>query len=248
MIKIENISKSFDTKKILSNINIEIPKGSRHCIIGRSGSGKSVLIKLITGLLKPDTGQIIFEGIDIAKANQDEIYDLRKRVGFVFQNAALFDSYNVYENTVLALYEHGERDEKELEKRSITVLSSVGLLPPMSEINTPHFKKEWESLKTKKPSDLSGGMRKRVAVARALITNPEYIFYDEPTTGLDPVTSEQIDKLILKLDNKLDVTSVYRIAEQVTFLENTAVHFSGTPDELKNSDDAFVKKFVERFE
>lgn len=256
MIEISNLYKSFGEKSVLSGIDLKINQGERLCIIGKSGCGKSVLIKLITGLLKPDAGNIIFDGIDIGNANNDTLFNIRKRIGYVFQNSALFDSYDVFTNVVLPLYEHGEKDWKKLEHRAKEVLSGVGLLPPYEEVETASYQKEWDILSKVKPADLSGGMKKRVGVARALVGKPEYIFYDEPTTGLDPITSEQIDKLIIDIDKNLDVTSiiithdlytVYHLAENVVMLEDGKIIFSGSTDELKKSEKLYVQKFVERF-
>ncbi|HOK15181.1 MAG TPA: ATP-binding cassette domain-containing protein, partial [Candidatus Kapabacteria bacterium] len=195
MININNIHKSFGPKTVLRGINIDIPDNDILCIIGKSGCGKSVLIKIIVGLLEPDLGTVSIDGNIVSQLDRKSLYKLRRKFGFVFQSAALFDSLTVFENIVLGLYEHGQRDIYYLEQEAIRVLKAVGLLPQTDE-NDASFINEWKILKDKLPSDLSGGMKKRVGVARALVGNPEYIFYDEPTTGLDPVTSEQIDDLI----------------------------------------------------
>lgn len=256
MIKVDNLHKSFGRKDVLTGVNLNIESGSTHCIIGKSGCGKSVLLKHIVGLLKPDKGYVEVGGKRIENLSKKEMFKMRMKMGFVFQGAALFDSYNVYENIVLSLYEHGEKDNSVLDDTAKKVLSSVGLLPDYSEQNTEYYRKEWEILKNKKPSDLSGGMRKRVGVARALVGEPEYIFYDEPTTGLDPVTSEQIDELIARLAKELNVTSVvithdmfsvYRVADNVTMLSDGVVKFEGSAEELRSSEDGEVKEFVERF-
>jgi len=256
MIEIKNIYKSFGNKKVLSGVNMTIPKGDTYCVIGKSGSGKSVLLKIMIGILKPDKGDIIFDGLDIHQLDKKQSFEVRKKIGFVFQGAALFDSMTVFENTIISMYEHGIRDINTLEKEAIRVLSAVSLLPEMDQRNSDYFLKEWEMLKNKKPSDLSGGMRKRVGVARALVGKPEYIFYDEPTTGLDPVTSEQIDNMIAELAKKLKVTSVvithdmfsvYRIADNISLLHNGKVYFSGNVEKLKNSNDNIVKEFIKRF-
>lgn len=177
-------------------------------------------------------------------------------MGFVFQGSALFDSLNVFENVIIGLYEHGYRDEKKLEEEAKRVLISVGLLPDPTETSESEFQKEWFILKYKKPADLSGGMKKRVGVARALAGKPSYIFYDEPTTGLDPVTSEQIDNLIANLAKKYKVTSVVithdlfsvnRIANKVAFLNGGTIRFEGTPDELRNAKDEAIIEFLERY-
>lgn len=256
MISIQNLHKSFGDKNVLNGVDIAIENGSTHCIIGKSGSGKSVLLKHIVGLLSPDKGNVFVDNKKIESQSYKELFEIRKSMGFVFQGAALFDSYNVFENIVIGLYEHGERNNDILEETAIKVLSSVGLLPNISERNTQNFQKEWEILKTKKPSDLSGGMRKRVGVARALVGDPKYIFYDEPTTGLDPVTSEQIDDLVKEIGKSINVTSVvithdmfsvFRVADRVTMLHDGLVRFDGNVQELKDSKDPIVSEFIDRF-
>ena len=256
MIEIKNLYKSFGPKKVLNGVNIKIPDGDTICIIGKSGCGKSVLIKHIVGLLSADSGEVLVEGKNIDTISRKELFEIRKKIGFVFQGSALFDSMTVYENVVIGLHEHGIRDEKFLSDEAKRVLLSVGLLPDVKDEETVAFKKEWDILKDKKPSDLSGGMRKRVGVARALVGKPSYIFYDEPTTGLDPVTSEQIDDLIFDLTKKLKVTSliithdmfsVFKIASSVVMLDDGNVRFSGTAEELKKSNDAVVLEFMDRY-
>jgi phospholipid/cholesterol/gamma-HCH transport system ATP-binding protein len=257
MIEIKGLHKAFGNKTVLSGVELEIPDGDTICIIGKSGSGKSVLLKHIVGLLVPDEGEVTVDNRKVENLSRKEIFNLRQQIGYVFQSAALFDSYTVYENTILSLYEHGEKDNNKLEKEAIRVLSAVKLLPEENEIGSAMFEKEWNILKNKKPSDLSGGMRKRVGVARALVGTPKYIFYDEPTTGLDPVTSEQIDVLINELTHKLNVTSivithdmfsVFRIADTVAMLHEGKVQFHGSAEELQKTNDKIVKEFLERYE
>lgn len=257
MISIKNLYKSFGPKKVLNGVNLTIQTGSTMCIIGKSGCGKSVLLKHIVRILEPDQGEVTVDGLNISTLNQSQLFGLRRKIGYVFQGAALFDSMTVYENVVLGLYEHGVHDTKVLDKEARRVLSSVGLLPDISEEGSPLFENEYTILRDKKPSDLSGGMRKRVGVARALVGSPEYIFYDEPTTGLDPVTSEQIDNLIADLSKKFRVTSVvithdmfsvYKVAQTVAMLDSGRVHFLGTPQELRTTNDPVVREFIERFE
>ncbi len=256
MIEINNLHKSFGPKTVLNGVSFEIPTGSTMCVIGRSGSGKSVLLKHIVGLLAPDEGSVKVDGLEISELSQKQLFELRSKMGYVFQGAALFDSYNVYENIVLSLYEQGIRKDSVLEGEAIRVLSAVGLLPDRNNGNTEEFEKEWTILRNKKPSDLSGGMKKRVGVARALVGNPEYIFYDEPTTGLDPVTSIQIDNLIQELTKKLKVTSlvithdmfsVFKIAKSVVMLENGLAHFNGAPEEMQSSTDPYILDFLQRY-
>lgn len=256
MIEINNLYKSFGQKNVLNGVSMNIPNGSTMCIIGRSGCGKSVLLKHIVGLLEPDNGSVKVDDKEISFLSNSELFELRRRIGFVFQGSALFDSYNVFENIVIGLYEHGLRDNGKLEEEAIRVLSAVGLLPEKQSVSLSDFEKEWNILKEKKPSDLSGGMKKRVGVARALVGEPDYIFYDEPTTGLDPVTSRQIDQLIAHLSKKLKVTSlvithdmfsVYEVADSVAMLDEGKVRFFGNPKELKESNDERVVEFLSRY-
>ncbi|MGE5479678.1 MAG: ABC transporter ATP-binding protein [Chloroflexota bacterium] len=256
MIEINNLYKSFGSKKVLDGVSVDIPDGKTICIIGKSGSGKSVLLKHIVGLLEPDAGSVFVDGVEVSSMERAQLFEFRRKIGFVFQGAALFDSLTVYENVVLGLFEHGEHDEEALEKEAIYVLSAVGLLP-VPKRGDERFEREWEILRDKKPADLSGGMKKRVGVARALVGSPKYILYDEPTTGLDPVTSEQIDNLIGDLAERLNVTSivithdmfsVFRIAHNVAMLHDGKVTFQGTAEALRASDNPHVKEFLERYE
>lgn len=241
---------------MLRGVSIEIEDGETTVIIGRSGTGKSVLLKLIVGLLEPDRGSIMIDEKRVDQMSESDLYMMRRDIGYVFQGAALFDSMTVAENLVLGLYEHGERDTKRLHDEVERNLVNVGLLPDPKSVSPKEFEKAYEIIANKKPAELSGGMRKRVGVARALVGTPKYIFYDEPTTGLDPITSEQIDNLVCELTHKLDVTSivithdifsVYKVAHKVVMLEDGLVHFSGTPQELQRSDDPIVQEFIERY-
>jgi len=257
MIEVKNLHKSFGDKKVLNGVDFEIMDGHTMAIIGKSGCGKSVLLKNIVGLLTPDDGYVKVNGKIINELSREELFELRTNMGFVFQGAALFDSYNVFENVILRQYENGIRDIPVLEKEAQHVLSAVGLLPDIKDIESKTFQKEWDNLRNKKPSDLSGGMKKRVGVARALVGSPEYIFYDEPTTGLDPVTSIQIDNLIAELAEKFQVTSivithdlfsVYHVADNLIMLNDGLVEFRGTPEEMTKSEKPVVKEFLNRYE
>ena len=252
MILIDNVHKSFGQKQVLRGISMKIDDGETTVIIGRSGTGKSVLLKLIVGLLEPDEGTITIDGRRVDQMSEADLYEMRRRIGYVFQGAALFDSMTVAENLVLGLYEHGERDQARLEREVVTNLINVGLLPDPKSVAPAEFQKAYQIIAFKKPAELSGGMRKRVGVARALVGTPKYIFYDEPTTGLDPITSEQIDNLVCDLTHKLDVTSivithdifsVYKVAHKVVMLENGLIHFTGSPSELQRSKDPVVQDF-----
>ncbi len=239
MIEIKNLRKRFGDKEVLSGVNLNIDKGITLVIIGRSGCGKSVLLKHIIGLLTPDEGEILIEGQNISTMNEKNIYEIRKQFGFLFQGAALFDSMNVEENIGLALKENTEMKKSEIADIVAEKLEMVGL---------PNIQKM-------RPSDLSGGMKKRVSLARSLATNPEYILYDEPTTGLDPVMSDQIDELIKDLAHKLKVTSivvthdifsVYDVADQVAMMHEGKIYFHGTPKELIETDDQLIRGFLNR--
>lgn len=241
MIEIIDLKKSFGNKEVLRGVNLSIEEGKTNVIIGASGCGKSVLLKHIVGLLKPDEGRILIDGEDIANMSEKEIYAIRKKFGFLFQSAALFDSMSVGDNVGIALRENTNKTKSEIDK---VVSEKLGL------VNLPGT----ENLM---PSELSGGMKKRVGLARALATNPQYILYDEPTTGLDPVTSETIDELMesVALNKNLEVTSiivthdiftVYEIGDRVAMMYEGKVHFNGTPDELRKTSDPIVRQFLER--
>ena len=240
MIEIKKIKKSFDKNQVLRGINLNIEKGKTTVIIGPSGCGKSVLLKLKIGLLRPDSGEILVDGINITKLSEKELYKMRGKFGFLFQSAALFDSMTVAENVSLGLVENNSRITKEeIDKIVEEKLELVGLSGKQNLM----------------PSELSGGMKKRVGLARALACEPEFILYDEPTTGLDPIMSDSIDKLIDNLATKLNVTSivvthdifsVYDVADKVAMIHDGVIHFEGTPHELINSADQIVKEFLAR--
>ncbi|MCX7880104.1 MAG: ATP-binding cassette domain-containing protein [Ignavibacteria bacterium] len=255
MIEVKNIHKSFGIKKVLDGISLTIPDGVTYCIVGRSGCGKSVLIKNIVGLLEPDEGEVIIDGHNIHKLEKEELFKIREKIGFVFQGSALFDSYTVYENVIVGLWERGIRNEKILVDEAIRSLTAVGLLPEEDGENR-EFEREWKILKDKMPADLSGGMKKRVAIARALVGNPSYIFYDEPTTGLDPVTSEQIDKLIAHLAKKFSVTSivithdlfsVFKIGNFIAMLDEGRLIFDGKVEDFVSQKILAINEFIERY-
>lgn len=256
MIELRGLKKAFGQKVVLRGVDLTIPQGKTTCIIGKSGCGKSVLLKHIVRLLRPDAGTVVVDGRDISTLDRTELFDLRQKIGYVFQGAALFDSLTVHDNVVISLVEHGETDHALLETSARKVLSAVGLLPDFQQAGTPSYEREWILLRDKKPSDLSGGMRKRVGVARALVGTPDYIFYDEPTTGLDPVTSQQIDDLVGTLANAMTVTSVvithdmfsvFNIADHVVMLDGGMVQFQGTVEALKASTDPTVVEFLARY-
>ena len=241
MIEIKNLKKSFGPKEVLKGVNLNIEQGKTTVIIGASGCGKSVMLKHIVGLLKPDEGNILIDGEDITKMSEKEIYAIRNKFGFLFQSAALFDSMTVGENVGIALRENTNTQKSEINKIVSEKLRLVDLP------NTENLM----------PSELSGGMKKRVGLARALATNPQYILYDEPTTGLDPITSETIDQLMdaVARNKELSVTSiivthdiftVYEIGDWVAMMYDGIVHFQGTPDDLRATNDPIVREFLER--
>ncbi len=241
MIEIKDLKKSFGNKEVLRGVNLNIEEGKTNVIIGASGCGKSVLLKHIVGLLKPDEGHIYIDGEDITAMNEKQIYAIRKKFGFLFQSAALFDSMTVGENVGIALRENTLTPAPEINNIVSQKLRMVDL--PGTEILMP--------------SELSGGMRKRVGLARALATDPQYILYDEPTTGLDPITSETIDELMDSVarskDPKVtsiivthDIFTVYEIGDRVAMMFEGKVHFNGTPDELRATSDPIVRQFLER--
>lgn len=243
MIEIKNLTKSFGKNQVLKGVNLNIEKGHTTVIIGASGCGKSVLLKHIIGLLRPDSGEIWIDGEEITGMNDKELYHIRNKFGFLFQGAALFDSMTVAENVGLGLSENTNLQSEEIGKIVSEKLELVDL----------------GGTEGMKPSELSGGMKKRVGLARALACSPEFILYDEPTTGLDPVTSNSIDSLIdsLARNPKLQVTSivvthdifsVYEVADRVAMMYEGVIHFEGTPHELKQTNDHIVREFLERTE
>ncbi len=242
MIEIVNLHKAFGENSVLRGINLRIEKGETLAIIGRSGCGKSVLLKLIVGLMQPDKGYVEVEGERIDSSNIKSLYNIRRRFGFLFQGAALFDSLTVAENISLPLVENGvDISEDKLKKKIADKLELVGL-PGIEKL---------------KPAELSGGMKKRVGLARALITEPEYILYDEPTTGLDPIMSDSIDELIKDLSDKLNVTSIVvthdmfsvkNVAHKIAMMHEGKIYFEGTPEELILSEDPVIQNFIKRTE
>jgi len=242
MIEIKNLHKSFGSNKVLQGVNLDIDTGETLVIIGRSGCGKSVLIKHIVGLLYPDEGYVKVESKIVDEMSMKELYELRTKFGFLFQGSALFDSMTVEENISLPLVESKIKFSiAEIEKKVAEKLEMVGM----------------SGVQQLKPAELSGGMKKRVALARALITDPDYVFYDEPTTGLDPIMSDSIDELIKELTDKLnstsivvthDMYSVKNVADRVAMMHDGKIYFTGTPSELISSGDETIKKFIQRTE
>lgn len=237
MIKIKNLSKSLGGHKVLDNLSLEIEKGQTVVIIGRSGCGKSVLLKHVIGLLKPDSGQVVIEGEDISRLTGRDLGRVRQKFGMLFQGAALFDSLSVRENVGFGLIEHSRIPEEEITKRVEEKLKLVGL----------------SGILGLKPAELSGGMRKRVGLARAICLDPQIILYDEPTTGIDPIMADAINELIIDLSRKLKVTSIcvthdmvsaYKIADRIDMLYNGKIIESGTPEQVKQTTNPVVKQFI----
>ena len=237
MIEIINLSKSFTSAKVLDNLNLIINSGEVIVIIGRSGCGKSVLLKHIIGLIKPDMGQVIVSGNDMTRLEEYEMDKIRLSFGMLFQGSALFDSMTVGENVGFTLKEHTDMPEKEIRKKVANSLELVGL----------------KGIEKLMPAELSGGMKKRVGLARAICNNPKIILYDEPTTGLDPIMADAINDLIIDLSSKLNVTSIvvthdmvsaYKIADRIAMLYKGKIIAIGTPGEIKNTKDPIVKQFI----
>jgi phospholipid/cholesterol/gamma-HCH transport system ATP-binding protein len=236
-IELAEVSKAFGDRVILDGISLTAREGETLAIIGASGAGKSVLLKSIVRLLEPDAGLVHVDGQDVAQLHRNALYELRRRVGYVFQFAALFDSMTVFDNVAMGLRKM-RMPEPEVATR---VHESLGLV-------------EMDGYDDRLPAQLSGGQRKRVGLARAIATRPKYVLYDEPTTGLDPVTTAVIDGLILKMASELRVTSVvvthdmksaYRVADRVAMLYDGRIRFSGTPAEIQRTEDPVVRGFIE---
>ena len=237
LIELHDVSKRFGRLVVLRHLDLGIEKGQSIVIIGASGTGKSVLLKHIVGLLRPDEGKAIFDGQRIDNLPERELMKIRERFGFLFQMGALFDSLNVEQNVGFPLAEHTTLPPEEIGRRVDEKLRMVGL----PEVNK------------KMPAELSGGQRKRVALARAIALDPEVILYDEPTTGLDPVRSDVINELILKLQRELKVTSVvvthdmasaFKVADRIVMLHEGRIIFDGTPEQIKTTDNEIVRRFV----
>jgi phospholipid/cholesterol/gamma-HCH transport system ATP-binding protein len=238
MIKLVDVYKSFGDKKVLEGFTLDVVEGETMVIIGYSGTGKSVAIKHIVGLLQPDAGTVFVDGKEVPTLPRRELYELRARIGYVFQFAALFDSLTIGENVAMGLRKQGHLNETETQQRVAEALDLVDLPDTQARF----------------PAELSGGMRKRVGIARAIALRPKYILYDEPTTGLDPVTSAVIDELMIRMRQQLGVTSVvithdmrsaYTIGSRIAMLYEGRVRQVGTVDEIRNTRDPVVRQFIE---
>ncbi|MBI2346936.1 MAG: ABC transporter ATP-binding protein [Deltaproteobacteria bacterium] len=238
MIVIDDLHKSFNGQYVLRGVDLTIPAGKITVIIGPSGCGKSVLLKHLICLLRPDRGRVLVDGRDVGQMGSRELAQFRRRFGMLFQGAALFDSMTVFDNVAFPLIEHGGMTAEQIRQRVRRVLALVGL-PEIGH---------------KMPGELSGGMRKRVGLARAIALKPAIILYDEPTTGLDPLMTDAIDKLILAMQQELPITSVvishdiastFRIADQVAMLSGGRIVAAGTPEAVRQSTDLVVRRFLE---
>lgn len=241
VIQLENVSLAFD-RPILENISLMAAEGETLCIVGESGTGKSTTLKLILRLLLPDSGRVLVDGEDISHISFEEALAVRQKMGMVFQGAALFDSLSVFENVAYPLREHTDYSEDEIEARVREKLQFVDLNP--------------DEVVEKLPSELSGGMRKRVGIARGMANDPEIMLYDEPTSGLDPLTTGTITRLIMKLQRELNVTSivvshdirsVFRMATNVALLNERKIVFQGTPEEMTANEDPYIRDFLGGF-
>jgi phospholipid/cholesterol/gamma-HCH transport system ATP-binding protein len=238
MIEVRNLQKSFGASKVLDGVSFRIENGESVVIIGRSGGGKSVLLKHLVGLLQPDAGDVLIDGENIGPLNERQLLRVRKKFGMVFQGAALFDSMTVAENVAFAFRRHKNLTAGEIARRVAATLEMVDL--PGTE--------------NRKPAELSGGMRKRVGLARAIIYEPQIVLYDEPTTGLDPIVSDSIDRLIIRVRDHLKVTSIVvthdmrsarRVGNHVLMLHEKKIYANCTPESLFASQDPIVRQFVD---
>ncbi len=238
MIRLQGVRRSIGSQVVLDGIDLEVPRGETLVVIGQSGSGKSVLLRHIVGLMKPDHGRIEICGRDIVPLSERQLMPIRRQVGMLFQSAALFDSMTVEQNIAFPLQESGECGEWEIAQRVREAIEVVGL----------------SGHQDKFPENLSGGMKKRVGLARAIVTRPQCVLYDEPTAGLDPIVTDSIDLLILRLQKKYGVTSIvvthdmksaFHIGNHIAYLLNGRIYFIGTPSELKTSQDPILRNFIE---
>jgi phospholipid/cholesterol/gamma-HCH transport system ATP-binding protein len=237
-IVLHDLHKSFGSKEVLRGFTLEVEEGETISIIGGSGAGKSVMLKHILGLISPDQGEVWVDGENVHRLSRDELYELRRKVGYVFQFAALFDSMTIGANVAMGLRRIHGISEEEIARRVADSLARVDLS------NVEHLY----------PSELSGGMQKRAGLARAIATQPKYLLYDEPTTGLDPATVTVIDRLIMRMADELGVTGVvithdmesaYRVSDRIAMLHEGRVRIVGTPEEIRSSQDPIVQGFIE---
>jgi phospholipid/cholesterol/gamma-HCH transport system ATP-binding protein len=242
LIEYRDIYKTFDAP-VLAGVSLTVPEGETLAIVGPSGTGKSVLLKTTIGLITPDSGDVLLDGESVVSASREKLQEIRRRVGYVFQNAALFDSMNVYENVAYGIQDQiaKELGREEILRRVVQALEDVNL--------------DAAQVMPKLPAELSGGMRKRVGLARAIVGRPEILLYDEPVTGLDPINAAAVDRLIKYIGDKTQVTSIVvthdiegglLLADRVALLEGGKLRFIGTPQEFRSSTDPLVRAFADR--
>jgi phospholipid/cholesterol/gamma-HCH transport system ATP-binding protein len=238
MVEYFDLYKSFDSP-VLAGVNLRVETGETMSVVGHSGTGKSVLLKTTIGLITPDYGDVVIDGVSVFQSDKRVLEEVRRKVGYVFQNAALFDSMTVFENVAYPLREHTDLSEEEIEARVREKLQFVDLEP--------------DEVLEKLPAELSGGMKKRVGIARGMANNPEVMLYDEPTSGLDPLTTGTITRLIMKLQRELKVTSIVvshdirsanRMASRIALLAENRIRFFGTPEEMAASEDEYIQSFL----
>jgi phospholipid/cholesterol/gamma-HCH transport system ATP-binding protein len=236
-VRLENVSKSFGMRKVLDGITFDVPEGTGFVILGRSGTGKSVMLRHIIGLVRPDSGRVVVAGKEISALAGRDLAEVRKEIGFLFQNAALFDSITVGENVAFPMRRHTKFSDREIKERAREKLAAVGL------------EKDFDKM----PADLSGGMRKRAGLARAMALDPRLLLVDEPSAGLDPITTEEIDELLLGLKEDLcttlvvvthNIPSARKIGDELVMLHEGRIVAKGTAEELERSDNAFVRTFM----
>jgi phospholipid/cholesterol/gamma-HCH transport system ATP-binding protein len=238
IIRIRGLKKRFGPHTVLDSLDLDIMRGETLVIIGRSGCGKSVLLKHITGLVKPDAGEIMFEGEDVTGFARKKLFEMRMRFGMLFQGSALFDSLSVGENVALPLRKHSKMTDEEIYRTACEKLELVGLTDVYDQF----------------PAEMSGGMKKRIGLARAVVMDPNVVLYDEPTTGLDPIMADVINELIRALQRELEITSVvvthdiksaYHVGDRIAMLHEGRIIYSGTPDEVRRTDNPVLRQFVE---
>ncbi len=238
MIEVRDLKKRFGAQPVLDGVSFQIEEGEALVIIGRSGGGKSVLLKHIIGLLQPDSGAVVIEGEDITRMGERDLIRVRSKFGMVFQGAALFDSMTVAENVAFAFRRQRKFTDKEIAHKVAEALDMV----------------ELPGIEKKRPSELSGGMRKRVGLARAIIYEPQILLYDEPTTGLDPIVSDSIDKLIIRVTERLKVTTIVvthdmrsarRVGHRIVMLHNKKIYATGDPEDIFTSNDPVIRQFID---
>src|SRR5881296_623798 len=238
MIEARQLKKSFGPQRVLDGVDLRVEKGESVVIIGRSGGGKSILLKHLIGLLRPDEGEVIIEGESIARMNERQLLTVRRKFGMLFQGAALFDSLTVAENVAFVLQRERKLTAQEIARKVDEALEMVNL----------------SGTQNKKPAELSGGMRKRVGLARAIIYQPQIVLYDEPTTGLDPIVADSIDQLLVRVRERLAVTTVVvthdmrsarRLGQRILMLHDRKIYAAGTADEIFQSQDPIVRRFID---